>query len=155
MSILTKFYSTLISIGAVFQPLVLLALRGFWGWQLFVAGRDKLLNVAPVIEFFTSIGIPLPTFNVYAAGYTELVGGACLLAGFATRLVSIPLLVVMGVALYTAHHAVLISALSDPKELLNATPLSYIVALLVLFAFGPGMISIDALLKRIFNRNGA
>ena len=49
------------------------------------------------------LGLPYPTLMAYLATYTELVGAIFLLFGFATRWISIPLLITMLVAMSAVH----------------------------------------------------
>ena len=55
------------------------------------------------IEWFASIGIPLPGLNAFLAGWTEVLGAIFLLLGLATRWISIPLMCTMVVAMVTVH----------------------------------------------------
>lgn len=146
-------YAYLISIGNFLQSFVLLAIRLFWGWEFFTGGRDKLSNIGPIIDYFQSLGIPFPTLNAYTAASIECVGGLCLIFGFASRLASIPLMIVMIVALATAHHDAFAKILKDPVNFTEQTPFNFLLASLLVFTFGPGVISIDAALKRLFFKN--
>ena len=74
------------------QPLLLLGMRLYWGWQFFLTGQGKLMNIDRTAEFFGSIGIPFPLANAYAAGTVECVGGLLLAAGFCSRITVIPLI---------------------------------------------------------------
>lgn len=56
-----------------------------------------------VESFGSDYGLPLPEVMVFLAGSAELVGGAMLVAGLATRLVAVPLLVTMLVAALAVH----------------------------------------------------
>jgi putative oxidoreductase len=81
-----------LSVGAVFlsegiQKFLFPALRG--------AGR------------FERIGLPAPDFLGTFVGSFELLGGALVLLGLATRLASFPLLIIMLVAFYTTKGEVL------------------------------------------------
>jgi len=143
-----KGYLSLIKAGTLFQPVILLAIRLFWGWQFFDTGKNKLLNISPIIDYFGSLGIPFPTLNAYAVGTIECVGGLCLLLGFATRLAAIPLMVVMLVAMMTAHYEEFANLLSDPQGVVGLSAFSFFLTSLIVFAFGAGAISLDALIKR-------
>jgi len=143
-----SFYSGLITLGTFLQPFILLAIRLFWGWEFFDGGLGKLKDINPVIEYFGSLGIPFPTLNAYLVGSIETVGGLCLLLGFASRLAAIPLMCVMGVALFTAYPDVVTKMFADPLAFTHMEPFNFLLASLLIFAFGPGYISIDALLKR-------
>lgn len=143
-------YLFLIRAGTFLQSFLLLAMRLFWGWQFSSAGRDKLLNISPIIEYFQSLGIPFPTINAYTAASIECFGGLCLLFGFASRLAAIPLMIVMIVAMVTAHHDAFINVFNNPQGLIQQTPFTFFLTALIIFAFGPGTFSLDALVKRLF-----
>lgn len=69
-----------------------------------VFGFNKISNIDSIIQWFDhGLQLPMPTLMAYLAAYTELFGGVALLLGFATRLVSVPLMITMIVAAMTAH----------------------------------------------------
>jgi putative oxidoreductase len=96
-----------------------------------------------VIEFFAGIGIPAPQIQAPFASGVEFVCGALLLAGLFSRLASVPLVVVMIVAIATARHEELTSlgALFGFIEYLYILLLSYVAL------EGAGPLSLDALLR--------
>jgi putative oxidoreductase len=143
------FYQALIYIGEGFQSILLLAMRLFWGYWFFQSGLGKLKNISSVVEFFNSLGIPFPEINAYIAGSIECIGGLLLLIGFASRLVSIPLAVVMIVALLTAHVGAVKTIFSDPQSFIGQSPFNYLLTALIVFAFGPGKISVDYLIEKL------
>lgn len=71
------------------------------------AGYNKLANFEDTATWFGNadwgLGLPFPELMTALAGGTELVGGALLLVGLATRLVSIPLMFTMLVAIFMVH----------------------------------------------------
>jgi putative oxidoreductase len=87
----------------VFDFLGPLALRIYLAPIFILAGSNKLANAENVAFWFESLGLPAPQLMVYLASMTELVGGICLVAGFAVRWFAIPLMVTMAVAATTAH----------------------------------------------------
>ncbi|MBA3817120.1 MAG: DoxX family protein [Parachlamydiaceae bacterium] len=145
-----NFYVLLIRAGTFLLSFLLLGMRLFWGWQFFSGGWEKFLNIASIISFFQALGIPFPTINAYIAASIECFGGLCLLLGLASRLVSIPLMIVMVVAMVTAHHDVFINIFSNPVAFTQQTPFNFFLTALIVFAFGPGIFSLDALIKRLF-----
>jgi putative oxidoreductase len=84
-------YRWLIQAGGLLRSPFLLLVRLCWGIQFFMTGLGKLMHIQKVIEFFTGIPIVFPAFNAYLVGCTEMIGGALLTLGLASRLVSIPL----------------------------------------------------------------
>jgi putative oxidoreductase len=138
----------LTTMGGWLQPVLLLALRGWWGWSFFLTGKGKLTNLDQTAEFFGGLHLPAPTLNAIVAGSTECVGGLLLLLGLGSRLVSVPLIFTMGVAYATAHREQLGQIFRDPDKFTEATPFLFLLACLIVFAFGPGKLSLDYLLFR-------
>ncbi len=128
-------------IGEFLQPFFLLAIRLYFGYLLFIGGSGKIADIAGTTAFFEKLHIAYPNILSYVVGYTEMIGGACLIAGFLSRLVSIPLIIVMLTAIFTAHHA---------EVFHNSPPFPFLFACLVIFTFGAGQISIDYFINRIF-----
>lgn len=147
-----EFYLDLIAAGNYFQHFLLLAIRLFWGGSLFVSGLAKIEHIAPIITYFESLGIPFPVITAYTTAWVECVGGACLVVGFASRLVAIPIIFNMIGAFLTAHFDAVKTIISDPQNFIAQLPFNYLLAALIVFAFGPGGISVDLLLKKAFTR---
>jgi putative oxidoreductase len=129
------------------QPVLLLALRLYFGYGFMKAGLGKLQDVPTTAGFFAGWGVPLPTLSVYLAGTTECVGGLLLLLGAASRVVTIPLVVTMLVAYATAHADVAHALWSNPNLFVKAPPFLYLLTALLVLCFGPGLISIDGLVE--------
>ena len=99
-------------------------------------------DIISIVEWFASMGMPLPRFNAYMAAGTEMLGVALLTLGLATRIISFPLIIVMIVAIKTVHWENGFNASDNGYEI----PLYYILMLLVLFFVGPGRLSLDKLI---------
>ncbi len=84
-------------------------------------------------------GMPFPALNAYMAATTELAGAMLLTLGLFTRLISIPLMVVMVVAIVAIHLPHGFSAGGNGFEI----PLYYLIMLFVLLAHGGGRFSLD------------
>ncbi len=84
-----------------------LTLRLFLFPVFWMAGTEKLAGIENTIEWFGNtqwgLGLPYPTLLAYLATFTEIIGSICLLLGLATRLVCIPLIITMIVALTSVH----------------------------------------------------
>ena len=132
----------------------LLILRLYFGWGFMSAGLGKLFNVETHAGFFQDWGIPLPTLNVYLAGTTETVCGFLLLVGFASRIITIPLIGTMIVAYLTAHTDQLYALWGNTPLFFKAPPFPYLFTCLVVLFFGPGRISIDGLIMWRLDRKG-
>jgi putative oxidoreductase len=141
-----KLDGLLATLGGGLQPVLLLLIRGWWGWSFFLTGKGKLLNLEKTTAFFTDLGLPLPKLNAILAGSTECVGGLLLLVGLGSRLVSVPLMFTMIVAYATADKEALAAIFSDPDKFTGAAPFLFLLASVIVFAFGSGKLSLDALL---------
>jgi putative oxidoreductase len=141
--VFSKFYSKLIAFGNHLQSPLLLLIRLFWGGSFLLTGWGKFEHLEQVSQYFHSLGIPFPFFNAMLTALIETVCGTCLLLGFASRLITIPLIFTMITAILTAEKAALGQILSDPQKLIHTDPFSFLFASLIIFVFGPGAVSID------------
>lgn len=133
----------------------LLMIRLYWGWQFFLSGKGKLMDLPRVTEFFTSLGLPQPGFQALLAGSVECFGGLLLVIGLLSRPVAVPLIITMVVAFITADREALTGMFSDPDSFLGAAPFLFLLASVIIFIFGPGALSVDALIRLIRRRRAA
>jgi putative oxidoreductase len=70
------------------------------------------------------------------------------MVGLASRLISIPLTIDLLVAYWVADREAFTSFFSDPGKFYAADPYTFLFASVLILIFGPGMISIDALIRR-------
>ncbi len=143
-------YQLLFAAASSLKSPFLLVVRLYWGWQMFVAGSAHLSDVPAMVERFTEWGVPFPTFNVYVSGLTEIVCGLLLVAGLASRLITIPLIINFCVAYLTASREVLVNIFNDPDAFVSDAAFLFLLASVIVFIFGPGAFSVDAILKRRF-----
>ncbi|MDE3123940.1 MAG: DoxX family protein [Bacteroidota bacterium] len=137
--------SEVIAAKAGYIPLLLIRLvlaYGFLGPAMM-----KWNDIHAVGDWFGTIGIPAPHFNAYLAAITESAGVLLLFLGLGTRYIAVPLIVVMLVAIRTAHWGNGFEAGNNGFEI----PLYYIIMLLTLISFGPGKISIDNFITKKVN----
>jgi putative oxidoreductase len=134
------------------EPLFLLAVRLYWGWQFAQAGWGKLHNLPKVTAFFTSLGIPFPGLNAPFVAVLEWGGGILLALGLCTRPIGLLLAVDMAVAYATADRGALAAILRDPGTFYGATPFTFLAASLVAFLYGAGPISLDRILVNRWTR---
>jgi uncharacterized membrane protein YphA (DoxX/SURF4 family) len=84
-----------------------LLLRLYLAPVLIQAGWNKFSAFEDTAAWFGNadwgLGLPLPELMVFLAASAELVGGAMLLVGLATRVVAIPLIATMLVAIFAVH----------------------------------------------------
>lgn len=125
------------------QSLLLLVIRLYWGWQFIQTGKGKLTDLQKPTEFFQSLGIPLPHLGAIVAGVTECLGGLLLLLGLFSRLISIPMIILLTVAYLTADIDKIKAIFSDPDKFLAADEFLFLFAVILIFIFGPGKVSID------------
>jgi len=142
-------YDGIITGGSYFQHILLLVIRLYWGYGLQVSGCSKLDEFDTASTYFASLGIPYPVIMTFLVAYIECLGGWCLILGLASRLVSIPLAIIMATALATAHQVSASMIFTDPDKFIIQAPVTFLLVTLVVFAFGPGCFSIDALFKRL------
>ena len=148
----TALYSVFANSANFLQSPLLLAVRLYWGWQFFQTGWGKLQDIAKVTDFFTNLGLPFPHITAYIVGTSECVGGILLFLGLGSRLISLPLLADMVGAYVTADRDALKSIFSDPGKFYAADPCTFLFASLLIVVFGPGKISVDALIERFVRR---
>ncbi len=149
-ALIEKFYSWLTTLGRSLQSPVLLIIRLYWGWQFFQTGKGKLMDVSKPAQYFASLGIPFPHFQAILVGCTECFGGLLLLAGLASRLISVQLAIVLTVAYLTADIDRVRAILSDPDKFVTADEFLFLFAVVIVFVFGPGALSLDALIGKYF-----
>lgn len=146
--IVERLYRLLITVGNSLQSPFLLFVRLYWGWQFIQDGWGKLHNLEKVTEFFGSLGIPAPGINATFVAGLEFVGGILLILGLGSRLISLLLTANMLMAFVTADREALFSIFSEPDKFYAATPYTYLFAVLIVFIFGPGKFSLDAVLAK-------
>ena len=148
------------------QSVALLLIRFILAYTFFAPAMMKWGDIAATAGWFESMGIPLPTLNAYMAASTELAGVVLLTLGLFSRLISIPLLITMFVAIATVHGTNGFSVIHETLqwsdayvngELVEGTivflqngyenVLYYIAMLLVIVSFGAGKLSLDQIIK--------
>lgn len=126
-----------------FKDLSLLFFRLILAYGFYGPAMMKWGNIGNVAEWFGSMGIPMPTLNAYMAASTEIVGVLLLTLGLATRLISIPLIITMIVAIVTVHLGNGFEASNNGFEI----PLYYMLMLFALLTMGGGKYSLDYLIS--------
>jgi putative oxidoreductase len=129
---------------------------GIFLWE----GILKFVHTNQGVGRFVKIGIPAPELMAHFVAILEIVGGVLLICGFLTRLIAIPFVIEMVVAILSTKVALYLGA--SPLPLPPAPPQSGIWAVLhevrseyaqimsvaFLLVAGPGPWSVDAILAR-------
>jgi putative oxidoreductase len=144
---LHRAYELVFSGGVVLTSVFLLLLRLYFFWQLFLTGKGKLSNIGKISEFFSGLGIPLPTLNAYFIGSLECFGSLLIIVGLAARPLSLLIAISMIVAYFTADFEAISSILSDSDKFVKADPFPFLLAALIIYVFGAGRFSVDELLQ--------
>jgi len=120
------------------------------GYAFYQAGGGKLANMERTVGFFTDLGIPFPAANAHFIARLEFYGGMLLIVGLGTRIVASLLGSTMVVALMTADRESFLNALKGVGDagLTDVVPVVFGLFLLWLVLFGPGLASLDALLRK-------
>src|SRR5215472_9556127 len=128
------------------QSPLLLVIRVYWGWLLLESGIGKIRHIDKVVDFFTDLGIPAPSFNAHFNAGLETVGGILLIVGLGSRIMAVPLLINMIVAYITAEREALMSLFSDSNKFFGADAFPFFLTSLLVLIFGPGLFSLDTLI---------
>jgi putative oxidoreductase len=148
MNALVNLGNNILDLSRIFSWLPPLLARITIGWVFIQSGLGKIQNIDRVIGFFSSLGLPSPIFTAHLVGYTELIAGVLLVAGLATRLASIPLIIIMIVAIRTA----LAERVTDFNSLTGTQEYLFIVLLVWLMVAGPGKVALDALVAKKYRK---
>jgi len=125
-----------------FQSASLLLARLAVAYGFYEPAVTKWKEIDGIATWFGSMGIPFPTLNAYMAASTEVLGVVLLTLGLFTRLISVPLMLVMVVAIMTVHLAHGYSAGDNGFEI----PLYYLLLLFIFMSHGAGKYSLDHLI---------
>ena len=134
-------------------PLRLIIGIGFMvhGWAKLSRGPSGFAKL------LTQIGAPLPEATAWVSTFVELLGGLAIFVGAFVAIVSVPLIVMMLVAMFTVHLKYGFSSINTIGLTRNGPlfgppgyeiNLLYIAGLLGLILGGAGPLSIDRLLSR-------
>lgn len=125
------------------RPVAALLLRCAVGLVFLYHGYPKLTHTQDWTRVFVHMGFP--GYFAYVAGALEVVGGALLVLGLATRASALLLAGEMAVALFRVDVPSGSLAQVDNYQL----SLLLMVSTFALTAFGPGALSTDGVLRRI------
>ena len=124
------------------KSLSLLLARFAVAYGFYEPAMMKWGGIDNVSSWFGTMGIPFPTINAYMAASTEAAGVILLTLGFMTRFISIPLIVIMLVAIFMVHLPHGFTAGQNGFEI----PLYYMLFLFIFLTNGAGKFSLDRMI---------
>src|SRR5260221_9749008 len=130
-----KLYASYVSLVSKLQSPFLLIIRLYWGWQFFLTGKGKLLNLDRTAGFFASLNIPAPKLNAIMAGSAECFGGLLLLLGLGSRIATVPLIFTMIVAYLAADSDKVKGIFSNPDAFVTAAPFLFLLTCVIVLIF--------------------
>ncbi len=122
-----------------------LTVRLVFGYFWLETGIAKVHNLEGFTMRFMGWGIPYPAFSAGLSAWTELIGGLLLMLGLFTRLICIPMLINMAVAVTL----VVSSNLMGLDDYVEADEVVYSLIFFWLLIAGPGKVSLDTLVARM------
>jgi putative oxidoreductase len=130
--------------------ILLLIGRILLGWLFFKAGIDKLMSMAGFVGYLTNLKVPNPGFWAWPGAIAEVVIGAALILGLATRYAALFAFVYLIITIALAHRYWEYPA----GQQLNAQFAHFLKNLalmggsLAVFVTGAGRFSLDAILAK-------
>ena len=134
-----KVYLEFTRLSEYFKSISLLLARVLVAYGFYEPAMNKWEDIGSVAQWFGSLGIPFPLLNAYMAASMEIMGVILLILGLFTRLISIPLIIIMIVAIFAVHLPNGFSAGDNGFEI----PLYYMIFLLTFVSHGAGKFSLD------------
>ena len=137
------------NLAASWSDLLLLVGRVFLGWLFLASGYGKLVNIAGTTGYFTSLGMSPPEFWAWFAAIAEIVLGAALILGIATRYAALAAFVWVLVATAIAHRYWTYPAAQQAGQYNNwLKNIAIMGGTLYVFVTGAGRYSVDAMLAK-------
>ena len=137
-----KIYSQFSNISSYLNSLSLLFARLAIAYGFYEPAMRKWSDIDGVASWFGNIGIPMPLLNAYMSATTEILGVILLTIGLFTRLIAIPLIVIMIVAIFAVHLPSGFDSGNNGFEI----PLYYGLFLMIFLSHGGGKFSLDYLI---------
>ena len=139
---LKEFYLELSVLFNYLQSFSLLFARVTLAYGFYTPALTKWNNFDTTTQWFSSLGIPFASFATLLTASVEIMGVVLLTLGLFTRIITIPLMFVMGVATFTVHIYNGFSVANNGFEI----PLYFFLFLLILISHGAGKFSLDYLI---------
>lgn len=137
------------SIATSWSDVLLLVGRILLGWIFLASGWAKLGNIAGTTGYFTNLGMPAPEACAWFAGIVEVLIGAALILGFATRYAAIATFIWVLIATALAHRYWTYPPAAQMAQYNNFLKnLAIMGGALYAFVFGAGRYAVDAVLAK-------
>jgi putative oxidoreductase len=126
------------------KSIPLLLIRLVLAYGFYIPAKLKWADIGSTVDWFKQLKMPAPALSAYLAASTETIGVALLVLGLGTRIIAIPLIITMVIAIRAVHWANGFEAGNNGFEI----PLYYLLMLFLLFVYGGGKFSLDHLIDR-------
>ena len=136
-------------LAATSSDFLLVVGRVFLGWLLLASGYGKLGSIAGTGAYFASLGMPSPELSAWFAAIVEIVLGAALILGIATRYAALASFLWVLVATAIAHRYWTYPAAQQAGQYNNwLKNIAIMGGTLYAFVAGAGRYSVDAMLSK-------
>ncbi len=126
------------------RSVALLLFRLILAYGFYEPAMMKLKSLSGVAEWFGSMNYPLPVVSASLAMVTEVAGVLLMVLGLGTRVIAVPMMFIMVIAIFTVHLSNGFAAGDNGLEI----PLYYILMLFALVVYGSGKYSVDYLIGK-------
>ena len=120
-----------------------LIIRFLLAYVFLNGGLQKFIYASAGPERFANMGFPAPAFTAYFVAVFEIACGALMLLGLATRLASVPLMIIMAVAIWTTKIPQFAEGFWTFAQAARLDICMFMLALFMLIN-GAGRLSLDA-----------
>jgi putative oxidoreductase len=138
-----KMYQNFVKRVSLLNDIPLLFFRLILAYGFFEPAMMKLKGLQGTADWFGSMDYPLPFISALLATLTEALGVVLLILGLGTRIIVLPMMFVMLIAIFTVHIGNGFPAGDNGFEI----PLYYLLMLFALLVFGSGKVSVDYFLS--------
>ncbi len=137
-------YFKFVNLVSKADAIPLLAIRLLLAYEFYGPAISKLKDFGSTVTWFESLGMPLPGVNAVLATATETLAFILLPLGLGTRIICIPLIITMLVAIATVHGGNGFNVCDGGYQF----PVYYIIIFAILITTGPGKLSLDYWLSK-------
>jgi putative oxidoreductase len=141
---LTRWINAALGLTVSLDWLAPLLMRIYFGYFWAETGWGKIHNLDAFAQRFVGWSIPHPYLSAVLSGYTEWLGGILIMLGLFTRLVSIPMMFNMLVAILKVK----IKEITGIDDFVEMDEVLYMFIFFWLMMAGPGRVSLDHLIAK-------